>query len=561
MESVDPPGWANSAESRQEDTLPLPVQTLPLLQWLEGCESLTDAQACSILFIVRLADLLHGAGYVSFLNLSVVQELGHKLNVAGLQLEVELNQLRWSYVDGTLHLLNHISINYDGDAMQKLTGIAQAVLHDKLTPEQGLKLIEDDPFAHHCYRRFPGRAMVFGLSGATIGVAYFGATFVDVGFGAVTGLASGGIVYLTTMLLPSLAPVQELLASVIVSMIATGSLAAFPNRVCFTGQVLGTLVAFFYGYNFMISLYEITSGNLSLTGMNRLAVSILNTFVLAAGVVIGIWMVPVLIDGENRGQRIIQEDCSLLEDLPSSSWLFLFVPLSCISMLMELQIAPRYWIACLTVQLIAYGSQYVLEVVLNQPFMVSNIVPAYLSTVAAHLAIVAYHKCKLTSMHIPSTAYRFSGSTTFTSPDSEVLYESRRHISTRTIQFVDDTKASMRGYRRSNDQDSQYQRSDLWFCLVPALFVLVPGSSVWRIAFFSILESTWSNDYGTAQSRMQSSISDLIAGVLIVGMSQAIGVRLGLTTLSLASELVQWSSSGPSREVSGEDNSAPMSSS
>jgi hypothetical protein len=44
------------------------------------------------------------------------------------------------------------------------------------------------------------------------------------------------------------------------------------------------------------------------------------------------------------------------------------------------------------------------------------------------------------------------------------------------------------GYQRIARR--QYQRSDLWFCLAPALSMLVPGASIWRIAFFSIIESS-----------------------------------------------------------------------
>jgi hypothetical protein len=74
-------------------------------------------------------------------------------------------------------------------------------------------------------------------------------------------------------------------------------------------------------------------------------------------------------------------------------------------------------------------------------------------------------------------------------------------VSTKIL-YIDDGWAddglSVDGYVRN--ERFQYQRSDLWFCLLPALYLLVPGSSVWRIAFFSIMKSTKKDDDGYSGS-------------------------------------------------------------
>jgi hypothetical protein len=98
---------------------------------------------------------------------------------------------------------------------------------------------------------------------------------------------------------------------------------------------------------------------------------------------------------------------------------------------------------------------------------------------------------------------------------------------------------SVDGYVRN--ERFQYQRSDLWFCLLPALYLLVPGSSVWRIAFFSILDST----KGNADSG--SSIGTLISGVFVIGIGQVIGVRIGIATLWVASEIYRYCFGASSR--------------
>ena len=103
----------------------------------------------------------------------------------------------------------------------------------------------------------------------------------------------------------------------------------------------------------------------------------------------------------------------------------------------------------------------------------------------------------------------------------------------------------------------QYQRSDLWFILIPALYLLVPGSSVWRIAFFSIVSST--NGSGDAEEEgtefsteregevaefsteideevTEFSPQSLISGIFIIGIGQVIGVRLALSSLVVVQE-------------------------
>jgi hypothetical protein len=107
-------------------------------------------------------------------------------------------------------------------------------------------------------------------------------------FGTLTGSAAGLIHYLCAVK-PQLAGVQDLLVSISTAMISTMALTLLPDKVCFTGQVLGTLFWFLYGVSFMISLYEMTS-NLLITGLSRFALAILSTFILAFGVVIGVWM-------------------------------------------------------------------------------------------------------------------------------------------------------------------------------------------------------------------------------------------------------------------------------
>jgi hypothetical protein len=569
-------GTGNNRRQQQPnrmDTISLPAALRPLVKRLEASDAVTVEEMISVLFIVRLVDAMHRVAYATFLTHSFMDELRKKLSIPDLELELEVNATRWSYQQGTLMVYHRIAWDFDGNAMQVLSRIALGVLEGKITPEEGLAMIgesEDESVGFSrftmFYRTFPGRVFVIPLLASCGGVLYFEGTSYDLAFGMLTGSVAGLIHYLCAAK-PQLAAVQDLLVSISTAMISTMALTLLPDKVCFTAQVLGTLFWFLYGVSFMISLYEMTS-DLLITGLTRFARAILSSFVLAFGVVIGVWMAAY--GGPDRFENILDQDCSMLQAKVSDYWYFVLYPIVSMGALMQMRVSVRHWGLCLVVQFVAVASQYVLKETWKQPVFVSNFLPAYLATLTAHIVIVTANRFAITQLHIPSTAYLFkhfkkvkktapelkkpprsayllnshnlSGASAAPQDRRQALLQSKMVANDRIL-FIDDGWAddglSVDGYVRN--QRFQYQRSDLWFCLLPALYLLVPGSSVWRIAFFSILDST------KGYSDSGSSIGTLISGVFVIGIGQVIGVRLGIATLWIASEIYRYCFGGSSR--------------
>jgi hypothetical protein len=450
---------------------------------------------------------------------------------------------------------HRIAWDYDGDAMQVLSRIALGVMEDTITPLEGLTLIEDceDESVgfgrlEQFYRTFPGRAFVVPVLSACGGVLYFNGTFVDLLFGVLTGSIAGAIHYVCALNF-RLARVQDLLVSIVTAIISTLAMTLLPSHVCFTAQVLGTLFWFLYGVSFMLSLYEMTN-ELVMTGLSRFALAILNSFILAFGVVIGVWITSF--GGPDRFDKILHQDCSTLESQVDHKWFLLLYPIVCVGALMQMRVAPEHWPLCLVVQGVALSSQYLLDTEWHQPIFVVNFLPAYLATLTAHIVIMGANHLQWTELEIAPTAYlkksfTFSKSkiaepkeivvTTPAAPrDRKTALRQSQMVSTKIL-YIDDGWAddglSVDGYVRN--ERFQYQRSDLWFCLLPALYMLVPGSSVWRIAFFSIMQSTKKNDDGYSASGAPT--GELISGVFVIAIGQVIGVRLGIVTLSIVAEI------------------------
>ena len=527
----------------QLDSLPLPLALRPLVRRLIALpqSDVSDDDILAIMFIVRLADAMHKNAYATFLIKSFVDELRQKLNVPELELEIETSATRWSYLQGTLMVYHRIACDFDGYAMQSLSKIALGVLADNVTVDEAFQLINETEkesqfkgLEKH-YRTFPGRILLIPLLASTGATVYFGGTWVDFGFALVTGTAAGLIHYICC-LKPQLAGVQDLLVSISTAMISTMAITVVPNAVCFPAQALGTLFWFLYGVAFMLSLYEMTQG-LTMTGLTRFALAILNSFVLAFGVVIGVWFAGY--GGPHRFELVVRscQDLDYAVDPRFYPILYLLVALGA---LMQMKVAIKYWAVGLVVQLAAVGGQYVLHSIWKQPLFVSNFLPAFLATVVAHVMIQWTNACHLHDLEIPTMAYLFKNLEKRPSVQEELpvrdlsKYAYYSNNVTSKIRFEDtgwaDSGLSVDGYIRN--EKFQYQRSDLWFVLIPALYLLVPGSSVWRIAFFSIVDAT---DGSTANASF--SLQALISGVFVIGMSQVIGVRLALTSLWIWQEV------------------------
>jgi uncharacterized membrane protein YjjP (DUF1212 family) len=257
----------------------------------------------AIMFIVRLADAMHRLAYPTFLTTSFVDALKHKLDVPDLDLEVEVSATRWGYKQGTIMTYHRISSEFDGHAIQALSKIAFGVLKDTVRVNEAFRLINDTENENqfgkfeHGYRNFPCRILLIPLLASSSATAYFGGTWVDFGFALVTGTFAGMIHYLCA-LKPQLAGVQDLLVSILTAMISMAAATAFPGSVCFSAQVLGTLFWYLHGLSFVISLYEMTSQGFTMTGLVRFASAVLNSFVMAFGVVIGVWFAAY--GGEDR---------------------------------------------------------------------------------------------------------------------------------------------------------------------------------------------------------------------------------------------------------------------
>jgi len=570
----------------------------PLVKRLEAVRpNLSHQDLTSIILVVRLGEILHRSFYGSFLTLPLVSKLCDHLNIPDLFVEVEVFVMRWSFRQGQVQVSHRITFDYDMYTVFVMTNIARGVLNGSISPKEGLKLIRNHEQSHTYskieagYRDFPTRAGVVPLMAATCATVFFGGTWYDLGFAAVCGLV-GGIVASICTAHEQLTGVMDYVVAILTALISVASVTLFHTKTCFSAQVLGTLYWFFYRTAFVLSLYEMTNNQL-MTGVLRFAQAALRSYGLAFGAIIGVWFSAYATDDR---LDILLVQCSTRDGQISDVWFILLFPLAGIACLMQFRVSLRHFPVCLMVQAVAYGSQYLLGTVWKQLDFISNLIPTFLATVSSSVMVSILHHFQVSNLKVSRkkndddddddnnnimTNYSMEQPTAPCTPQSVFITEEGEIVESSLSLQSNDTHNSrldldkrhgqipemsreprMRGSNlpslqdvENSNQQQQHNsdmigladasagrvssntltlaRSDTWFCLMPALYLLVPGSKIFQRAFTLLLQSVF-------QERGGEHVEALGSSLLLIGLGQVIGLRLGFVTLWACNAAWKW---------------------
>lgn len=539
MGSEPPPPTDPVPKYPQLSSVILPESMRPgltqILKSIEETDGINEDDVLSIIFIIRIIDALHFCFYATFLSISLADILKKALDVPQLDLEaIEVYGTRWSW-NGQAPVSHHINWDFDMAGSYDLHEIARRVLEKEITPKEGLMEIHDYEVNNrfgsfeNFYRNMPGRILVLTVMSGSAAFSFFKGTWIDVGFASITGFVCGLILYGAAQGNQLIAKTIDMLVSISAGMIATIGMTILPDGTCFSAEVLGTLCWFLYGVAFFISLSEIYNGQL-VCGVTRLALALTNTFGLAYGTSLGLWIAAY--GGENR-YELAQRDCSDAPDYQISDvYLLLFYPLLQITALMQIRVKLRHWPVALLTQAVAVVAQYFIGTYWEQPAFATNLIPAYLATIAAKLFIAIGTKLNLTGIKTWSGEILGSGEILEKAIPNQIVDETGKTVKTlgkvwkspvaNTFRFQEMIKSNLHNsYLQTGT--IQNKHSTLWFCILPAIYLLVPGSSLFRDSFRAFWGDTSSSDQGDSTGAMVS--------IFIIGFSQAVGVRLAMATL------------------------------
>jgi len=163
------------------------------------------------------------------------------------------------------------------------------------------------------------------VAGATAAPILFGGTWLDVGVSAFVGLIVGLITYYEPIFFTSHSHLLELLASLGASASLRIIQGIFPKYcVNFTADILSAVLYLLPGLNFTIGFIELASRNM-ISGTVRLMHSLVTSFMMGAGITIGVHMtkfitVPIVLDTTS------EQVCKTLPS-PSVYWYIVMFPL------------------------------------------------------------------------------------------------------------------------------------------------------------------------------------------------------------------------------------------
>lgn len=523
----------------------------------------------SLVFIVCLIDALHRSLYATFLSRVLFKNLCNRLlpETVLLQVDFDVYATRWSMAgrNGGVTWKQPIDWDYDGGATHVLLHeIAGPVLHGLMTPEQGLQRM-DDYFERgkglssleRFYRDLPSRIFVIPIMAATCAAVFFDGTWIDFGVAGLLGLMAGLLHLLCSSICPELKSLQDFLISIATGMGAVAAVVIIGrDQSCFSAQLLGTLYWFLVGTAFVLSLYEVTNQQLSV-GVMRFFAASMNSAILAFGGTVGIWFAAY--GGPNRIADIVAQECTELKRKQiDDRWFLLLFPLCGIACMMQFKISPRHWFQCLVVQCAAYFLQYKMTKDWGVPDFAGNFVPAYVATLIAQLVVTIEKRLIGWNRKRKDLNTRIVGlpSSRPLHVDSGASEQNRNNASAgggsmlnEAKQSEDDPSTAKSGEKVTADESSDaledtepfrdskvsnlvaHHNLDLWYCLIPALYLLVPGASLLKETFATVL-----NPGPQQQPQELSTVStagDVGSAVLLIGLAQAIGVRCGIVTLRL----------------------------
>lgn len=538
--------------------------------WEAQEEQLKETQ--SLVFIVCLIDALHRSLYATFLSRVLFKNLCNRLlpETVLLQVDFDVYATRWSMAgrNGAVTWKQPIDWDYDGGATHVLLHeISGPVLRGLMTPEQGLQRMEDYfergkglSSLERFYRDLPSRIFVIPIMAATCAAVFFDGTWIDFGVAGLLGLMAGLLHLLCSSICPELKSLQDFLISIATGMGAVAAVAIIGrDQSCFSAQLLGTLYWFLVGTAFVLSLYEVTNQQLSV-GVMRFFAAFMNSTILAFGGTMGIWFATY--GGTNRIDDIVAQECTELNRKQiDDRWFFLLFPLCCIACMMQFKIAPRHWFQCLVVQCAAYLLQYKMTKDWGVPDFAGNFVPAYVATLTAQLVVtiekrlIRWHRTgkdlntrivglpslrplhfdRAPSEHIRNNASAVAGASKLNeakqNADDPSIGKSGEQVSAADSSDELEDAEPFRDSSKVNNLVA-YHNLDLWYCLIPALYLLVPGASLLKETFAAVFNP----GHGPQQPEELSNVAaagDVGSAVLFIGLAQAIGVRCGIVTLRL----------------------------
>jgi len=546
------------------DTNNLPRDMLRVFKVLE--ERHGQKYALTIVFTIRTAVELHRAWHMTLLTSKVLQQLKDTFDLR-MSWELGVLRLKFRIEDGDYELHRKVPYDYDSEFQDLYMKIAVALMEGHIDVNAALLYQTETKQGKHTapgglfLRDFPGRLILYPLEAFTCAIVFFGGDWMDGGVAALTGFAAGLIEYW----LSTVGDVGKIILDLAVGM-STGVISGLFYRYmggehCLSAIALGTLYWFFYGTAFVIGLLEIVAGEL-LTGVTRFIAVSVKTFVLCLGASFGLQWVSLDVNQVWRDQA---NNCNKTFNI-ADQWFRLPMYVLCSASCLGQYRFPivDYWRG-LVVQVVAYEVQFRLqqywedshsESQSNIDSAASNLVGAAAAVVAAvllygfiNLLRRPYYArllqrgkrnkfdncCYCITRACVKAGYVFH----LLRQSEAVKVRMERELMQRREQTEEEIVLEENEESALIETFVDAQSPNIWAILMPAVYMLVPGSMIAKLWFNSIFPPPLQRSQvnGTTLYFSDAVQDNVFANLMVISTSLALGLICGFVIVKLGTQL------------------------
>jgi uncharacterized membrane protein YjjB (DUF3815 family) len=224
---------------------------------------------------------------------------------------------------------------------------------DEITVEKALKRLDTISEQEHLYPIWL-TWIAYAVSSSVSAPLFFSGGVVDMGFGLALGLIVGvGTIHVSNRI-TRFSSIFDVLLSAFVGFIAAVVASRFPSTTsCFYALSIGGVVSILPGYTTLVSVLEISSGEIA-SGTLRLTTTLIYSLFIGFGLAIGASFHKLLFPMLN----LMSPDTQQCEDGISPLYNILFVPIFAIANLIILRGHPSKFPIVLSLAILSYSVHY-----------------------------------------------------------------------------------------------------------------------------------------------------------------------------------------------------------
>ncbi|KAG1679631.1 hypothetical protein FOA52_006148 [Chlamydomonas sp. UWO 241] len=466
-----------------------------------------EEEVMRVLLVARCVDVAHKAVTPMYMLHSSSQKLLQHFGLEEeLEIKIHVNTVEHSLYGGRFQWTTETETDFSSKNVGDVSHAIHAIIEDGMSASEAFREMQAAVNGSHLTRieRFffyneLGRHLLLLTLAFTSAATFFRGTIIDACWAIVAGLIAVAVLAVDKHVM-SLHGTVDFVVGVLIALfgVSVGQI----RGVCAESIVLAALIWFFYGSTLVLGMLEVFDGFI-VNGVTRFNMAIVRTFGLALGASVGSYFADfyrVLLPGtlpeviDSGGSPLLNEACMISRAEPGINSLIFYLvlfPVLALAAQMQMRVGRGKMFATFCAQMAAWWSQLAIQKYAEQNTIIASIGPAFVATLTGYIG-VGIMRIRMTGRICQPLAR------------------------------VWDTYVLPSG-----------QTASPWSVAFPAIFLLLPGSAIFKGAFSAAVAYTG----GVAAA---TSFASFYTALFIVSIAISMGINLGVFAYGLLARAVGW---------------------